>query len=162
MRSWRCSPASSSTCNCNVRTVKDAVVVPVAAVRHGGTGDYVFVLNDDRTVALRPVTRGQATVDKVQIATGLQVGERVITEGADRLRDGSRVMLPGDTPRRRAAAPAPPPSGARRRRARARADRAPHGRRAASARAAAAPRTSARGAGGAGLWSRAQQRTARA
>ena len=101
----------------NVRTVKDAVVVPVAAVRHGGTGDYVFVLNDDRTVALRPVTRGQATVDKVQIATGLQVGERVITEGADRLRDGSRVMLPGDAPaagrrgegsgRRREAASAP-------------------------------------------------------
>ena len=82
----------------NVRTIKDAVVVPVAAVRNGNTGDYVFVLKDDRTVALRPVTRGQATVDKVQIATGLQVGERVITEGADRLRDGSRVVLPGDSP----------------------------------------------------------------
>ena len=83
----------------NVRTIRDAVVVPVAALRHGDNGDYVFVLKDDRTVALRPVTRGQATVDKVQIATGLQVGERVITEGADRLRDGSRVVLPGDTPR---------------------------------------------------------------
>ncbi len=82
----------------NVRTIKDAVVVPVAAVRLGSTGEHVFVLKDDRTVALRPVTRGQATVDKVQIATGLQVGERVITEGADRLRDGSRVVLPGDAP----------------------------------------------------------------
>jgi len=82
----------------NVRTIKDAVVVPVASVRHGNTGDYVFVLKDDQTVALRPVTRGQATVDKVQIATGLQVGERVITEGADRLRDGSRVVLPGAAP----------------------------------------------------------------
>jgi multidrug efflux system membrane fusion protein len=82
----------------NVRTVRDAVVVPVAAVRHGNTGDYVFVLKDDRTVALRPVTRGQATVDKVQIASGIEVGERVITEGADRLRDGSRVVLPGDAP----------------------------------------------------------------
>jgi membrane fusion protein, multidrug efflux system len=82
----------------NLRTVKDAVVVPVAALRHGSTGDYVFVLKDDRTVALRPVTRAQATVDKVQIASGLQVGERVITEGADRLRDGSRVVLPGDAP----------------------------------------------------------------
>jgi multidrug efflux system membrane fusion protein len=82
----------------NVKTIRDAVVVPVAAVRNGSTGDYVFVLKDDRTVALRPVTRGQATVDKVQIATGLQVGERVITEGADRLRDGSRVVLPGDAP----------------------------------------------------------------
>ena len=82
----------------NVRTIKDAVVVPVAAVRHGTTGDYVFVLKDDRTVAVRQVTRGHATVDKVQIATGLEVGERVITEGADRLRDGSRVTLPGDAP----------------------------------------------------------------
>ena len=82
----------------NLRTIRDAVVVPVAAVRQGANGDYVFVLNDDRTVTQRPVTRGQATVDKIQIAKGLQVGERVVTEGADRLRDGSRVVLPGDTP----------------------------------------------------------------
>ena len=95
----------------NVRTIRDAVVVPVAAVRHGDSGDYVFVLKDDRTVSLRPVTRGQATVDKVQIASGLQVGERVITEGADRLREGSRVLLPGDTP----AAPGARGGGGRRR-----------------------------------------------
>ncbi|MBG9386627.1 efflux RND transporter periplasmic adaptor subunit [Caenimonas aquaedulcis] len=82
----------------NVRVIKDAVVVPVSALRHGNAGDYVFVLKEDRTVSQRPVTKGQATVDKVQIATGLQVGERVITEGADRLRDGSRVVLPGDAP----------------------------------------------------------------
>ena len=82
----------------NVRTIRDAVVVPVSALRQGSTGEYVFVLKDDHTVAQRPVRRGQATVDKVQIATGLQMGERVITEGADRLRDGSRVVLPGDTP----------------------------------------------------------------
>jgi multidrug efflux system membrane fusion protein len=97
----------------NVRTIKDAVVVPVAAVRHGATGDYVFVLRDDRTVAVRQVTRGQATVDKVQIATGLEVGERVITEGADRLRDGSRVVLPGDAPGRMRGTPAAlPPEAA--------------------------------------------------
>jgi len=81
-----------------VRTIGDAVVVPVAAVRKGNEGDFVFVLNPDRTVSMRPVTRGQATVDKIQITSGLQVGERVITEGADRLRDGSRVVLPGDSP----------------------------------------------------------------
>ncbi len=107
----------------NVRTIKDAVVVPVAALRQGSAGDHVFVLKEDRTVALRPVTRGQATADKIQIATGLQVGERVITEGADRLRDGSRVVLPGDAPggarregggRRRdgASVPAGPPDAA--------------------------------------------------
>ncbi|MGH8805832.1 MAG: efflux transporter periplasmic adaptor subunit, partial [Polaromonas sp.] len=59
----------------------------------------VYVLNGaERTVSLRPVQRGQATVDKIVIASGLQAGERVITEGADRLKDGARVVLPGDQP----------------------------------------------------------------
>ena len=79
-------------------------------------------------MALRPVTRGQATVDKVQIATGLQAGERVITEGADRLQDGSRVVLPGER-RRRAA------GGGERRGARGATPR----RRTAAARRTAAP-----------------------
>lgn len=50
-------------------------------------------------MSLRPVTRGQTTVDKIVITAGLQAGERVITEGADRLKDGSRVVLAGDSPR---------------------------------------------------------------
>ncbi|WP_426172641.1 efflux RND transporter periplasmic adaptor subunit [Massilia sp. TWR1-2-2] len=80
-----------------IRNIKEAVVVPVTALRHGSTGDFVYVLDAaDKTVALRPVTRGQATVDKVQVVTGLQVGEQVITEGADRLKDGAKVTLPAD------------------------------------------------------------------
>jgi multidrug efflux system membrane fusion protein len=82
-----------------VKTTDNAVVVPVAALRQGSAGDYVYVLNADRTVSLRLVTRGQATVEKVVVAAGLQAGERVITEGADRLKDGSRVSLAGDAPR---------------------------------------------------------------
>lgn len=82
-----------------VNTLQDAVVVPVTALRHGANGDFVYVLNPQaRTVALRPVKRGQATVDKVQVVSGLKVGEQVITEGADRLRDGASVVLPGDRP----------------------------------------------------------------
>ncbi|HTD05189.1 efflux RND transporter periplasmic adaptor subunit [Undibacterium sp.] len=80
-----------------LHTIKNTVVVPVTALRHGSKGDFVYVLNtEDRTVALRPVTRGQATVEKVEITTGLQPGEKVITEGADRLKDGARVTLPGE------------------------------------------------------------------
>lgn len=81
-----------------VKTLEDAVVVPVTAVRLGSTGDYVYVLNADRTVSLRPVQRGQATVEKIVITSGLKAGERVITEGADRLKDGASVVLPGDAP----------------------------------------------------------------
>jgi multidrug efflux system membrane fusion protein len=94
-----------------LRTISNAVVVPVAAVRQGSGGDYVFVLQEDRTVKIRPVVRGQPLADRVQIATGLQLGEKVITEGADRLRDGSRVVLPGDAPR----APGAREGGGRRR-----------------------------------------------
>ena len=101
-----------------IKSIDNAVVVPVAALRLGGTGDYVYVLNaTERTVALRPVTRGQVSGEKIVIASGLKAGEQVITEGADRLKDGSRVSLAGDAPRgggRRpgASAPAAAASGA--------------------------------------------------
>ncbi len=82
-----------------LRMIAGAVTVPVTALRHGSNGDYVFVLNRaERTAALRPVTRGQTTVDRVEITSGLALGEQVITEGADRLKDGAKVMLPGDRP----------------------------------------------------------------
>jgi len=79
-----------------LRTIENAVTVPVAALRHGNEGDFVYVLNAaERTVSLRKVERGQATVDRVQITSGLKAGEQVITEGADRLKDGAPVTLPG-------------------------------------------------------------------
>ena len=82
-----------------VRTIENAVVVPVNALRHGANGDFVFVLNEQaKTVAMRSVKRGQATVDKIQVLEGLKPGERVITEGADRLKDGAKVTLPGERP----------------------------------------------------------------
>ena len=82
-----------------LRTIDGAVTVPVAALRRGNEGDYVYVLNaGERTVSLRPVQRGQATVNRIQIVSGLKAGEQVITEGADRLKDGVSVVLPGDSP----------------------------------------------------------------
>ena len=79
-----------------LRTIADAVVVPVSAVRNGANGDFVYVLNDDKTVSQRNVTRGQASPERVVIASGLQTGERVVTEGADRLKDGASVQLAAD------------------------------------------------------------------
>jgi multidrug efflux system membrane fusion protein len=81
-----------------LRTIPNAVVVPVTALRHGSNGDFVYTINADRTVKVRPVVRGEANVDLVQIASGLQPGERVVTEGGDRLKDGARVQLAGDLP----------------------------------------------------------------
>jgi multidrug efflux system membrane fusion protein len=82
-----------------VDTIKNAVTVPVTALRHGAGGDFVYVLNAQaKTVALRNVKRGQANAERIQITEGLQGGETVITEGADRLKDGAKVTLPGDRP----------------------------------------------------------------
>jgi len=79
-----------------LRTIEGAVVVPVTAIRTGSQGDFVYVLNEDRTVSLRNVKRGEATNEYIAVAEGLQAGERVVTEGADRLKDGARVQLAAD------------------------------------------------------------------
>lgn len=80
-----------------LRTIS-AVVVPVTAVRTGPNGTFVYVINEDRTVSMRPVKRGEATVDLVAINDGVKEGELVVTEGGDRLKDGARVTLQGDKP----------------------------------------------------------------
>ncbi|MEZ5631794.1 MAG: efflux RND transporter periplasmic adaptor subunit [Burkholderiaceae bacterium] len=71
------------------------VLVPVTAVRTGPQGDYVYVVDDQRTAHMRAVTRGLATVDQILIEKGVQPGERVVTEGGDRVKDGGKVQLGG-------------------------------------------------------------------
>jgi multidrug efflux system membrane fusion protein len=95
-----------------LRTISAAVVVPVTSLRHGPNGDFVYVLKDDKTVELRNVKSGQSSTDNVEITTGLDVGEVVVTEGGDRLKDGARVQTASDRP----AGPASGASGARGRR----------------------------------------------
>ncbi len=79
-----------------LRSIEGATAVPVSAVRNGGNGPFVYVLNPaEKTVSLRRVERGLSSADKTQILSGLEPGEQVITEGADRLTDGAKVRLPG-------------------------------------------------------------------
>jgi multidrug efflux system membrane fusion protein len=81
-----------------VDTLQNQVVVPTTATRHGPQGDFVWVLQPDRTVKARPVKVGPGTAETVSIVSGLQAGETVITEGGDRLREGATVILPGQKP----------------------------------------------------------------
>jgi multidrug efflux system membrane fusion protein len=83
-----------------LRSVEGAVVVPVTAMRTGPNGDYVYVVNENRTVSVRAVERGAATNEVIAVTKGLAFGERVVTEGGDRLRDGASVQLAGDAPQR--------------------------------------------------------------
>ncbi len=81
-----------------VDTLHNQVIVPTTAVRHGPQGDFVWVLQPDQSVKVRPVTVGPGTAETVSIGAGLAAGETVITEGGDRLKDGGRVVLPGQRP----------------------------------------------------------------
>jgi membrane fusion protein, multidrug efflux system len=88
-------------------TLHDAIVVPGAALQQGASGSYVYVVKPDSTVSMRAVTPGPTSGDLVSISKGLQTGERVVVDGADQLRDGAHVVIPGAAP----AAGAPPGSG---------------------------------------------------
>ena len=82
-------------------TVDGGLVVPAQAVQRGPDGDYVFVVQPDKTVAMRTVTTGsEVGSSAILIAQGLQPGERVVTEGQFRLKPGSKVipLAPGQVP----------------------------------------------------------------
>jgi multidrug efflux system membrane fusion protein len=81
-----------------VDTLHDVVTVPTAAVLRGAPGTYAYLVGADATVAVRPVKTGVTDGDKVQIVSGLAVGDRVVIDGADRLREGARVSAKDETP----------------------------------------------------------------
>jgi membrane fusion protein, multidrug efflux system len=80
-------------------TLSHAIVVPAAALRHGPHGDFVYVVAQDNTAHIRAVKAGVSVDDRTSISSGLKAGERVVTEGGDRIVDGSAVHLPGQLPR---------------------------------------------------------------
>src|SRR5262249_53980719 len=65
-------------------TLKGATIVPSAAVQRGAPGTFVYVVNDDRVVNLRPVKLGPAEGDRVAVVSGVSAGERVVVDGADK------------------------------------------------------------------------------
>ena len=100
--------------------LKDQLIMPNAAVRRGApngvVSTFVYLVNADRTVAVRPVTLGVVDGERVAVTAGLAAGDVVVTEGGDRLRDGATVLLPSTAGSPAAAAPAghkpPGPAGA--------------------------------------------------
>jgi len=78
-----------------LNTIQGAVVVPATALRQSSDGAFVWVLGEGQVVHKRKVTSGPSTTTQVSIVSGLKVGEKVITEGGDRLREGGKVQLPG-------------------------------------------------------------------
>jgi multidrug efflux system membrane fusion protein len=93
--------------------LKDQIIIPIAAVQHGAPGGvnstFVYLVGADSTVAVHPIVLGAADGERVAVASGLKVGDVVVTEGGDRLRDGATVMLPQAATGAAAGAGAQPP-----------------------------------------------------
>jgi len=75
-------------------TVKDATVVPVAAIQRGQPGTFVYLVKTDDTVAIQVVETGVTDGEKIAVTKGLEVGDQVVIDGVDRLRDGARIRRP--------------------------------------------------------------------
>ena len=72
---------------------KDAIIVPSAAIQKTPQGAFVYVLKRDKTVAMRPVKPGISQGGETSVIEGLQVGDQVVVDGAERLRDGIKVEV---------------------------------------------------------------------
>jgi multidrug efflux system membrane fusion protein len=91
-----------------IETRENVVLVPSAAVQRGAPGTFVFLVNSDHSVTVRPVVVGAVQGENTQVQSGIATGDMVVVDGADRLREGAKVELVDPN------APAQPQGGGRR------------------------------------------------
>jgi multidrug efflux system membrane fusion protein len=101
-----------------VDTKKDVILVPVAAIQHGNQGTFIYVVDtDNNTVSMKTVVVGTTALDgsNAEIKSGISEGDVVVTDGVDKLQDGSKIIVtqpsaPGDNSTTNAPTATPPPS----------------------------------------------------
>src|SRR5499426_3504585 len=74
-------------------TLRDAIVIPSAAIQRGAQGMFVYVVKPDQTVTVRPVKLGPVDGQRMAVSEGLAPGEVVVIDGMDRLREGALVEV---------------------------------------------------------------------
>jgi len=79
-----------------VDTLQQATVVPSAAIRYKSQQRFVYLKNDDHTVSIKPVVLGVSAGDNIAVMDGIDAGDWVVVEGADKLVDGARIRLMSD------------------------------------------------------------------
>ncbi|RON48153.1 MdtA/MuxA family multidrug efflux RND transporter periplasmic adaptor subunit [Pseudomonas frederiksbergensis] len=78
-------------------TLKDVVLAPSAAIQFGTNGTFVYAMDGDNKVKIRQLKVGASDGDNTVITEGLAVGDRVVLEGTDRLKEGSEVEVVNDS-----------------------------------------------------------------
>jgi membrane fusion protein, multidrug efflux system len=79
-----------------VRTLDHTTTAPVAAIQHGSPGTFVFLIKPDNSIVVQKIQTGVTDGDRVQVVSGLKPGDEVVVDGADRLREGSKVRIVPD------------------------------------------------------------------
>jgi membrane fusion protein, multidrug efflux system len=76
-----------------LNTLHNATLIPQAGVQRGAPGTYVYVIDAQQAVSVRKVVLGPGDATNVVITNGLKPGEMVVVDGADKLKDGAKVLL---------------------------------------------------------------------
>jgi len=79
-------------------THKNVTTMPTAGVQRGQPGTFVYLVNADNTVSVRKVVLGETDGDHVEVISGLVPGDRVVIDGADKLRDGAKINVRAEAP----------------------------------------------------------------
>jgi membrane fusion protein, multidrug efflux system len=82
-----------------VETLQDQILIPLQAVQRSSLGTFVYVVKPDKTVELRRVEVGLTEANTAAIKSGLSSGEAVVTDGIDRLQQGSLVTVQSVPPK---------------------------------------------------------------
>jgi multidrug efflux system membrane fusion protein len=77
-------------------TEHGVTLIPTSAVERGQDGSFVYVIKPDSTATARAIKLGLTEGERVAVESGLQVGDLVVVDGADRLREGVQVIVQGD------------------------------------------------------------------
>jgi multidrug efflux system membrane fusion protein len=88
-----------------IDTHKDVTTMSTAGIQRGVPGTFVYLINADNTVSVRPVQLGATDGDRAEVRSGLAPGDRIVIDGADKLREGAKVNIRTEND-----AAAPPPS----------------------------------------------------
>lgn len=88
-------PGMSAEVRIVTASVPDALLVPTEALSTTASGAALWIVGADGTVARRPVTIGERTAARVEVTSGLAVGESVVVEGLARMRPGAAVTVSG-------------------------------------------------------------------
>jgi multidrug efflux system membrane fusion protein len=78
-------------------THKDVTTISTAGVQRGVPGTFVYLVNADSTVSVRPIQLGVTDGDRVEVRSGLTPGDRTVIDGADKLRDGAKINVRSET-----------------------------------------------------------------